>query len=83
MRQYLESSHAKEAEEALQAIERSSSVTEAGMRAARALIIIKILMSNGCRAGGILGITHGVVKNAKVDRKTGTMTLMVKKGCYH
>ena len=76
---YRASSRAKLAEEAFQQVS-SGLVTSAGFIALRNQIIIEILMSNGCRAGGLLALTHGHINNIEAT-ETSIPTVSVHLHC--
>lgn len=73
---YRNSSKAKLAHEALL---RSSSgeVTTNGFIALRNDIIIEVLLSNGCRAGGLLAIRHRHLTEINQDPETSVGTIAV------
>ncbi len=68
---------AAKAMEAFASAEKSGVATGQGMLSARNHIIICILLSNGCRAGVILAITHGHLANMRLDPESGVQTITV------
>lgn len=77
---YMRSRKAQVALAAFQKARLGSGVTlTVEITTAQNYLLVNILLSNACRAGCVLAITHGHVRQAICDPTTGVQTITVNK----